>query len=251
MKRFFTATLTLTFAMAAFAPALAQKEANEINDRPQFVKIIPPRTVDFRAQLGSDNTALDEVGGMIDDGRTFANARTLLSAAMILFMEEETTGLEAQITGKEILREATKIALDQNNPDALAACATVWESEKMGDEPDTAKMLAAMVPGALKELVAKRQSVRGAGAKVADIRVENKTDKTIYLYIDGEYVGYANPGYYVVFSNIGIGFTTLFAQTDVYWEPEIGDYTYAYYEDRFDLQNYDLTENADFKWTIK
>ena len=251
MDKLFIITLSLAFSMAAFAPALAQKEASEVNDRPQFVKIIPPRTVDFRAQLGSDNTALDEVGGMIDDGRTFANARALLAAAMILFMEETTTGREAQITGKQILREATKIALDQNNPDALAACATVWESESMGDEPDTARMLAAMVPGALKELVAKRQSVRGAGAKVADVRVENKTDKTIYLYIDGEYVGYANPGYYVVFSNIGLGYTTLFAQTDVYWDSDLGDYTYAYYEDRFDLQNYDLSEEADFKWTIK
>jgi hypothetical protein len=248
MKSFLRTTIwvvTIATLFGSFAHA-QKKEPREENKNAIVETVTPPRTIDFQAQLGSDSYVLDEVGEMIDDGRTYADARSLLGAAMVLFMEENATGKKASITAMDLLEEATILAQIQNNPEALKACADVWSSDAMGANNDKAAELAAMATDAKEEIAA----TRGSGEKVVDIRVENYSERTVYIYIDGEYQGYVDPGYYIIFTNIGLGLTTFYGQTDYYWSDAKGDYTFTYYEDEFDLQSYDLTDEADFAWSV-
>lgn len=222
------------------------KDAKETTKDKKEKVDVPARTIDFKAQLGSGTLALDQVGIMIDDGRKYGDVNSLVSASMILFMEEKATGKKAQITANDLLKEAQDLAVKQKNVTALKTIAQVWENPLFGNNKSEAKNLSSTISSIESELA----STRGPGAKVVDVKVENYTAYTIYVYIDGIYKGYINPGYYVVFTNIGKGWTDLYAETDNMWSSSQGRYIYYYWSNSYNLLEYDYTTAADFTWSV-
>lgn len=243
----FAMFLLVLFSFTLSSLTLAQdKKPNEQNKGKQETQKVSAKTIDFKAQLGSSTYALDQLGNMIEDGRQYFDVNSLLSASMILFVEEKTTGKKAQITGMDLLSEATELAKKQKSSSALNLCADVWSNPLFGNNGKTGKELAELS----KSFEAELASTRGPGAKVVDVRVENYTDYTLYVYIDGVYKGAISPGYYVVYNNIGSGWTDFYAKTGDIWSYSQGKYIYYYWNNSYNLTNYDYTYKTDFTWSV-
>ncbi len=103
--------------------------------------LVSPLTIDFQIELGSKNKALKKIGEMIQRGKDQNDVKALLSAAIILFLEESNSGKKARITGKDILIMATEIAVQKKNPKDIIACATLWDDKFFGNDPAKAKEL--------------------------------------------------------------------------------------------------------------
>ncbi|MCK6613252.1 MAG: hypothetical protein HRU80_08355 [Ignavibacteriales bacterium] len=246
-SKMFAIVLTLVFSIFFSSAALAQdKKPKEENKKSKEQLVVPASTIDFRAQLKSSNSSLESLGKMIEDGRKNAEVNTLLAASMILFLEENSSKMKAQITGLDLLKEATTLATTQKNTSALNTVKALWENPLFGNDKDKAKEVAATITNVEQELA----SNRGPGAKVVDVKVENYTNYTIYVYVDGTYKGYINSGYYVVYNNIGTGWTDFYAETDNIWSSSQGKYIYYYWSNSYNLTNYDYTYETDFTWSV-
>lgn len=245
MKSFTKFFALFAVAVLFSSASLMAQPYNLKSDTKKEKALVPPKTVDFRAQLGSTNTALDKVGEIIDEGRQTKNVKTLLSAAMILFLEENTQEKKAQITGMELLKEASEIAEGQKNSQSLYACAYVWGSIWVNDaaSADKYNKLAASFEG-------KGAGLRGPGAKECSVQVENHFDQRIYVYIDDVYKGYVEPGYWAKYTNIGLGTTKLYAETEDYWVEAENDYFYSFWEYELDLKAY-KDDKPDFTWKLQ
>ncbi len=243
----FSAILLVVFALLVSSTVYAQdKKPKEENKKSNEKVVIPANTIDFKAQLKSSNSSLDNLGAMIESGRNKAEVNTLLSAAMILFLEEASTKMKAQVTGLDLLKEATELATKQKNVSALKTLQSVWENPMMGNDKAKSKDLSNTITTVESELA----STRGPGAKVVDVKVENYTNYTIYVYVDGTYKGYVNSGFYIVYNNIGTGWTDFYAETDNIWSSSQGKYIYYYWSNSYNLTNYDYTYAADFTWSV-
>lgn len=232
------------FTSASFAQE--KKKPNEDQkDKKEEVKVLA-KQIDFNAQLGSPSVSLKELGNLIDEARRSADVVSLLSASMTLFLEEKATGRSAQITAKDLLKEATAMAKNQKNIKALQQCQLLWENTLFAND----KKAGAELADAIKIIEADLAAVRGGGAKVVDVKVENRSSYTVYVYIDGVYKGYVNSMYYVVYTNIGLGWTSFYAETDNMWSSSAGKYIYYKWSNSYNLQDYDLSYTEDFTWTI-
>ncbi len=245
MKSFTKIFALFTVAILFGSAAVIAQPYNLKSDTKKEKSQVPPKTVDFRAQLGSTNTALDKVAEIIDEGRQTKNVKTLLSAAMILLLEENTQDKEAAISGMDLLKEASEIAENQKNAQSLYACAYVWGSIWVNDAASAEKYnkLAASYEG-------KGAGLRGPGAKECSVQVENHFDQTIYVFIDDVYKGAVEPGYWVKFTNIGLGTTKLYAETEDYWVEAENDYFYSFWEYELDLKAY-KDDKPDFTWKLQ
>lgn len=245
--KMFAIVLTLIFSMAVSGSLYGQeKKPKEESKKSKEQIVVPATTIDFKAQLKSSNSSLESLGKMIEDGRKNGEVNTLLSAAMILFLEEGTTKMKAQITAMDLLKEATTLATTQKNASALRTLQSVWENPLFGNDKNKAKEVASTITNVEQELA----SNRGPGAKVVDVKVENFTNYTLYVYVDGVYKGYVNAGYYIVYNNIGTGWTDFYAETDNIWSSSQGKYIYYYWSNSYNLTNYDYTYAADFTWSV-
>ncbi|MBV6511622.1 MAG: hypothetical protein HRU80_08365 [Ignavibacteriales bacterium] len=244
-NRFAAFVLMLAFLFTSVSVA-QDKKPKEENKKSNETVTVPANTIDFKAQLKSSNSSLDNLGAMIENGRKKAEVNTLIAAAMILFLEEGATKSKAQITGNDLLKEATELATKQKNVNALKTLQGIWENSMLGNDKNKSKDLGATISSVEAELA----STRGPGAKVVDVKVENYTNYTIYVYIDGVYQGYLNSGYYVVYNNVGTGWTDFYAETDNIWSSSQGKYIYYYWSNSYNLTNYDYTYATDFTWSV-
>jgi hypothetical protein len=223
---------------------IAQNQPKEENKKKTEVVTIPANTIDFKTQLSSNNLSLDQLGVIIENGRRYSDVGSLLSAAMILFLEEKNTNKKAQITAIDLLKEASELAKTQKSIIAVKNCADVWNNSQMGNNSSEGKNLLDLSKSFEEELAANR----GPGAKVVDCKIENFTEYDIYVYIDGVYKGKVPSGYYIVYQNIGAGYTTFYAETDNVWTGS--KYTYYYWKNSYNLKRYDYTSATDFTWSI-
>ncbi len=245
--KMFAIVLTLIFSLTVSSAVYAQdKKPKEENKKSKEQVVIPATTIDFKAQLKSTSSALESVGKMIEDGRKNGEVNTLLAASIILFLEEGATKMKAQITAMDLLKEATTLATTQKNVSALKTVQSFWSNPLFGNDKSKAQEVASTITNVEQELA----SNRGPGAKVVDVKVENFTNYTIYVYIDGTYKGYVNSGYYIVYNNIGTGWTDFYAETDNIWSSSQGKYVYYYWSNSYNLTNYDYTYAADFTWSV-
>lgn len=227
-------------------PVIAQDKPKEENKKGVESVVTPVKTIDFRAQLDPTFEALDQVAAMIDNGRKFGDVNSLLSASMVLFLAENSSGKKAQLSALDLLKEATDMAKKQKNTKALKTCSEVWANPLFANNSAEAKTLNEHLANLEEELA----STRGPGAKVVDVKIENYTSYTVYIYIDGVYKGYLKPGYYVVYNNIGAGWTSFYAETDEFWSYSKGQYIYYKWNNSYNLTNYDYTYATDFTWSI-
>ena len=247
MKRrnsFIYVLVLVTFLASTFS--FAQKDPKEENKSKMEKVNIPANTIDFKAQLGSDTYALEQLGTMIENGRKYADINSLLSASMVLFLAEKNTGKTAQISALALLKEATDLAKTQKNVKAAKNCADVWGNPMFGNDSKQSGELVSLAKSFEEEIA----STRGPGAKVVDVKVENYTDYGMYVYIDGVYKGYIASGYYVVYQNIGTGWTSFYTETDDIWSSSQGKYVYYYWSNSYNLTDYDYTSAADFVWSV-
>jgi hypothetical protein len=246
-SKMFAIVLTLVLSLFFSSGMMAQeKKPKEENKKSKEQLVVPASTIDFKAQLKSTNSSLESLGKLIEDGRKNAEVNTLLAASMILFLEENSSKMKAQITGLDLLKEATTLATTQKNTAALGTVKAFWESPLFGNDKDKAKEVASTITNVEQELA----SNRGPGAKVVDVKVENYTNYTIYVYVDGTYKGYINSGYYIVYNNVGTGWTDFYAETDNIWSSSQGKYIYYYWSNSYNLTNYDYTYETDFTWSV-
>ncbi|GMU85389.1 MAG: hypothetical protein AMXMBFR48_06310 [Ignavibacteriales bacterium] len=244
-NRFAAFVLMLAFLFTSVSVA-QDKKPKEENKKSSETVYIPANTIDFKAQLKSSNSSLDNLGAMIENGRKKAEVNTIIAAAMILFLEEGATKSKAQITGMDLLKEATDLATKQKNVTALKTLQGIWENSMLGNDKNKSKDLGATISSVEAELA----STRGPGAKVVDVKVENFTNYTLYVYIDGVYQGYLNSGYYIVYNNVGTGWTDFYAETDNIWSSSQGKYIYYYWSNSYNLTSYDYTYETDFTWSV-
>ncbi|MCC6549769.1 MAG: hypothetical protein IT279_06835 [Ignavibacteriaceae bacterium] len=244
-NRFAALVLMLAFLFTSVSVA-QDKKPKEENKKSNETVTVPANTIDFKAQLKSSNSSLDNLGAMIENGRKKAEVNTIIAAAMILFLEEGATKSKAQITGMDLLKEATDLATKQKNVNALKTLQGIWENSMLGNDKNKSKDLGATISSVEAELA----STRGPGAKVVDVKVENFTNYTLYVYVDGVYQGYLNAGYYIVYNNVGTGWTDFYAETDNIWSSSQGKYIYYYWSNSYNLTNYDYTYETDFTWSV-
>lgn len=244
-NRFAAFVLMLAFLFTSVSVA-QDKKPKEENKKSSETVTVPANTIDFKAQLKSSNSSLDNLGAMIENGRKKAEVNTIIAAAMILFLEEGATKSKAQITGMDLLKEATDLATKQKNVNALKTLQGIWENSMLGNDKNKSKDLGATISSVEAELA----STRGPGAKVVDVKVENFTNYTLYVYIDGVYQGYLNSGYYIVYNNVGTGWTDFYAETDNIWSSSQGKYIYYYWSNSYNLTSYDYTYATDFTWSV-
>jgi len=226
---------------------LAQKTEVIKSPSKMAADVINVNKIDFKTEFGSSNSALSKLAELITDGRRDGDVKALVSAAMILFMEENTTGKKAPVTGKALLEEATEKATTQKNYQALLACSDAWAAKTLGNNPAKASELAQLAAQAKAD---KAAGLRGPGAKECSVRVENYSQFEIHIYIDDVYMGEVEPGYYIHFKQIGSGETKLYAETDYVKDPNSGEDTYYYWEGSINLKSY-KDDKPDFTWQLQ
>jgi hypothetical protein len=109
--------------------------------KPNQTAIKSPFKTDFSVAFASNNNALAKVAQLLESGRSNKSVETLLSAALILFMEEKCTGIKAPITGLSVLQEATNLALKSKNKNLLKLVASFWGDPGFGNNQNYATEL--------------------------------------------------------------------------------------------------------------
>ncbi|KAB2908486.1 MAG: hypothetical protein LC102_05505 [Ignavibacteriales bacterium] len=128
----------LMFIFIAGAATFAQ---NTMVLKSKTAKVISPYSSDFNLDFSSSNLALKKLTSIIESGRKKKSAETLLSAAMILFMEEKSTGKKSNITGISLLKEATEIALRSKSKKLLKLVSDYWADPAFGNNSKYAEDL--------------------------------------------------------------------------------------------------------------
>jgi hypothetical protein len=238
----FAALLIVNFA------GFAQKKTEVIKTtKNAAAKFVNVNKVDFKSEFGSSNSALSKLGEIISDAKRDGDVKALVSAALILFMEENTTGKKASVKAKDLLTEATNKAKNQKNAEALLACSDVWGAKSMGNDSKLSDELAKLSAQAKSD---KAKNLRGPGAKECSLMIENYASYKIHIYVDDVYMGSVEPGYYIKFAEVGSGATKLYAETDTFKDPTSGEDTYFYWNGEIDLKAY-KDEKPDFTWQLQ
>ncbi len=105
-----------------------------LSSKSNLAGVVSPYKTDFQLVFSSSNDALQKVAGLIEAGRKKKSVETLLSAALILFMEEKSTGVKASITGISLLNEATQLALRSKKKDLVKLVALYWDDPAFGND---------------------------------------------------------------------------------------------------------------------
>lgn len=238
----FAALLLVSFT------GLAQNKTEVIKSPSKMAaNFVNVNKIDFKTEFGSSNSALSKLGELISDGRRDGDVKALVSAAMILFMEEAATGKKAAITGKELLTDATGKAVNQNDYQALIACADAWGAKTLGNDAAKSAELSKLAAQAKAD---KSKGLRGPGAKECSLQIENYSQYKIHIYVDDVYMGSVDPGYYIKFVEVGSGTTKLYAETEYVKDPNSGEDTYFYWQGEINLKSY-KDDQPDFTWQLQ
>jgi hypothetical protein len=121
--------------LLGFSLSFAVNAQEVITSKSNMAGLKSPFKTDFRLFFDSENSALSKVTQLIEEGRKRKNVETLLSASFILFLEEKNSGKSAELTGLNILKEATQIAIRSKDKDKIALVAKYWGDPLCGNNP--------------------------------------------------------------------------------------------------------------------
>lgn len=180
-------------------------------------KRTPATTIDFQNSLGLSFDSLRGLGARIEQARTAADPVGLAAAARELAVAEKTSGKSASVKSADLLKEATEMARQRNNPDELKAVALL-----AGDKEDR-KALNDQAAKAQKELLARKNGEKKRGI-TGTLSVINQTRWYIRIYVNYQYVGTVRPFATgsVFVGNSAFGTTVLYASapgTALTWGP--------------------------------
>ncbi len=166
-----------------------QKEKASKLGTPVFPKL---RYVNLSEELKLEHDILSGLGATVDYARRDADAATVAGQAVLLAYVEQLAGTKAtSMTSIRLLKEAARIAEEQQNQEALRAIELAAERIEG----------AATVVAGLREKLDLLAHTRGAGEFIAYVKIENKTGRTLDIYIDGNYMGYLYAGETSVYSS--------------------------------------------------
>jgi len=174
-------TMIIMLLVCAVSAAHAQKKKSALG-KPQFPKL---EYVNLNAELGLTSDMLRGFGSRVDDAYRSADASQLAAHAVLLSFAEEIAGKKAKtVTALRVLEAAARIAEEQRSADALRVI-TSASARIPGAEKTAAK---------LKEALALFADMRGDGTFIGFVRVVNKCDRVLDVYIDGKYAGFLYGG---------------------------------------------------------
>lgn len=127
--------------LLGFSLSFAVNAQEVITSKSNMAGLKSPFKTDFRLFFDSENSALSKVTQLIEEGRKRKNVETLLSASFILFLEEKNSGKSAELTGLNILKEATQIAIRSKDKDKIALVAKYWGDPFCGNNAAYAEEL--------------------------------------------------------------------------------------------------------------
>lgn len=113
----------------------AQSQVNEwtLEDRPVTRAQQPLRGKSlFPAPFTDLMPILGNLGAEIDLGRREGDVSSLIDAALLLHKAELLTGSSGLISARDLLEEATEMAYNQKNPEALARSYKIWSNSRKG-----------------------------------------------------------------------------------------------------------------------
>ena len=112
--------------LLGFSLSFAVNAQEVITSKSNMAGLKSPFKTDFKLFFDSENSALSKVTQLIEEGRKKKNVETLLSASFILFLEEKNSGKSAELSGLNILKEATQLAIRSKDKDKIALVAKYW-----------------------------------------------------------------------------------------------------------------------------
>jgi hypothetical protein len=173
----------VVIVLLACAVSMGQaQQKNSSLGKPSFPKL---EYVNLNAELGLASDMLRGFGARVDDAHRNADASQLAAHAVSLAFAEEIAGKSAtSLTAIRLLDEAARIAEEQRNADALLVI-TAASGRVPGGERIAAK---------LKEAMDLFAGIRGDGSFIGYVRVVNKCDRVLDVYIDGKYAGFLYSG---------------------------------------------------------
>ncbi|MCC6637039.1 MAG: hypothetical protein IT278_04860 [Ignavibacteriaceae bacterium] len=127
--------------LLGFSLSFAVNAQEVITSKSNMAGLKSPFKTDFKLFFDSENSALSKVTQLIEEGRKKKNVETLLSASFILFLEEKNSGKSAELTGLNILKEATQIAIRSKDKDKIALVAKYWGDPFCGNNAAYAEEL--------------------------------------------------------------------------------------------------------------
>lgn len=127
--------------LLGFSLSFAANAQEVITSKSHMAGLKSPYNTDFKLFFNSENGALSKVTQLIEEGRKKKNVETLLSASFILFLEEKNSGKSAELTGLNILKEATQLAIRSKDKDKIALVAKYWGDPFCGNNTAYAEEL--------------------------------------------------------------------------------------------------------------
>jgi hypothetical protein len=145
-------------------------------------------SVDFGA-LGLDLQSLSSLGARIDAARASCDPVILTDLARELSAAEEVAGKTAELTGKELMHQATEMARYRNRPEELKVVARLCGDDKVAADLNTQADKAA---DAIKTRAKDAGSVKTRGIG-GDLYVVNNTRFYLDIYVNYRKVGTVDP----------------------------------------------------------
>jgi hypothetical protein len=174
--------IVLLLMLCAVMTSEAQQKKKSSLGKPQFPKL---EYVNLSAELGLGSDMLRGFGARVDDAYRTADASQLAALAVQLSFAEEIAGKKAKTTSAlKVLEAAARVAEEQRSQEASRVVAAA----------------ATRIPGAdkvaakLKDALALLTDMRGDGNFTGFVRVVNKCDRVLDVYIDGKYMGFLYGG---------------------------------------------------------
>jgi hypothetical protein len=179
-------------------------------------------SVDFGGSLGMSLQCLRTLGSRIDSARSNCDPVVLTELARELTAAEEVAGKTAELTGKDLMKQATEMARYRNRPEELKVVARLCGDDKMaGDLNAQADKAADTVKTRAREI----GSVRTKGI-VHNLEVVNNTPFIIRVSVNfvdrGEVAPYDTAVCYVGDSATGTTYLYAYAPgTSHQWSKEV------------------------------
>ncbi len=156
--------------------------------KPVFPKL---EYINLNVELGFKTDVMRGFGARVDDARRDADAAAVAGLAVQLHFAESLAHRRAEsVTALRLLEEAGRIAEEQQSREAIAAVALaagmIPTSEALVQRLKDAQMLFA--------------DQRGEGEFLGFVRIENKCDRVLDIYIDGNFMGFQYDGEDFVYS---------------------------------------------------
>ncbi|MBN1446991.1 MAG: hypothetical protein JXA28_03590 [Bacteroidetes bacterium] len=184
---FLRLTMLSLFLVVLSATTRAQEGKTSRLGEPVFPKL---EYVNLNEEFGFRTDVMRGFGARVDDARRDADAAAVAGLAVQLQFAEKFAGRTARtVTAMQVLREAARIAEEQQSAEAVDAISLAAEQI-----PSSAAIVQHLRDAA--QLFAQR----GEGDFLGFVRIVNACDRVLDIYVDGKYMGFLYDGEENVFS---------------------------------------------------